>query len=88
MEYLACWLPILLAIACGCKGESENASRQESTETSYEVRISELEKKVSQLEAVSVRKYPEVKFLPYKDRKRILVGLLVSFDVLAVALVI
>ncbi|CAG0891001.1 unnamed protein product, partial [Darwinula stevensoni] len=73
MGYSVCWLLILLAIACGCKGESGSASRQEPTETSYEVRISELEKKVSQLEAVSVRKYPEVKFLPYKDRKRILI---------------
>lgn len=42
---------------------------------SCNLRVEELEARIRNLEAVSPKKYPEVKFLTYKDRKRILVRL-------------
>lgn len=39
-------------------------------------KINHLEKKIKNLESRTVKTYPDVKFLNYKDRKRILVSIL------------
>lgn len=51
---------------CGAQGEMSMSS-------SSLLRMAELEERIAQLEETVVKKYPEVKFLTYQDRKRILV---------------
>lgn len=58
------------------KQESDNvvddSSKRELQEA--KARIEQLEKKIAILEGRIPQKYPEVKYLGYKERKRILVG--------------
>lgn len=54
--------------------DSESVCTQKPTKNVCSERILELEDRIKELESTAPKKYPEVKFLTYKDRKRILVS--------------
>lgn len=56
------------------KKEKESAASPNSEIKEAFYKIDQLEKKIKSLETRTVKKYPDVKFLTYKDRRRILVG--------------
>jgi hypothetical protein len=58
---------------CDCPKDGDSKSPASDSESSAS-KIEELEDRIRDLEARSPKKYPDVKFLTYKDRKRILVS--------------
>ena len=55
-----------------------NGNEEKSHSKKIEENFKDLEKRIKELEKKSPKKYPEVKFLTNKDRKRILVSIQVN----------